>query len=32
MGADVLFDCELGPDAADGTTQPDVEPAITRVI
>jgi diaminohydroxyphosphoribosylaminopyrimidine deaminase/5-amino-6-(5-phosphoribosylamino)uracil reductase len=32
MGADVLFDCELGPDAADGTSQPDVEPAITRVI
>ena len=32
MGADVLFDCELGPDATDGTNQPDVEPAITRVI
>jgi len=32
MGADVLFDCELGPDATDGIRQPDVEPAITRVI
>jgi diaminohydroxyphosphoribosylaminopyrimidine deaminase / 5-amino-6-(5-phosphoribosylamino)uracil reductase len=32
MGADVLFDCELGADAADGTNQPDVHPAITRVI
>ena len=32
MGADVLFDCELGPDATDGTSQPDVAPPITRVI
>ena len=32
MGADVLFDCELGPDATDGTSQPDVQPPITRVI
>jgi len=32
MGADVLFDCELGPDATDGTNQPDVHPPITRVI
>ena len=32
MGADVLFDCELGPDATDGTNQPDVQPPITRVI
>ena len=32
MGADVLFDCELGPAAADGTSQPDVAPPITRVI
>jgi diaminohydroxyphosphoribosylaminopyrimidine deaminase/5-amino-6-(5-phosphoribosylamino)uracil reductase len=32
MGADVLFDCELGPDATDGTTQPDVDPPIARVI
>ena len=32
MGADVLFDCELGPDATDGTNQPEMQPAITRVI
>jgi riboflavin-specific deaminase-like protein len=32
MGADVLFDCELGPDATDGTNQPDLQPPITRVI
>jgi diaminohydroxyphosphoribosylaminopyrimidine deaminase / 5-amino-6-(5-phosphoribosylamino)uracil reductase len=32
MGADVLFDCELGPDATDGTNQPDVHPPIARVI
>jgi diaminohydroxyphosphoribosylaminopyrimidine deaminase/5-amino-6-(5-phosphoribosylamino)uracil reductase len=32
MGADVLFDCELGADATDGTNQPDVQPPITRVI
>jgi diaminohydroxyphosphoribosylaminopyrimidine deaminase/5-amino-6-(5-phosphoribosylamino)uracil reductase len=32
MGADVLFDCELGPDATDGTNQPDIHPPITRVI
>jgi riboflavin-specific deaminase-like protein len=32
MGADVLFDCELGPDATDGTSQPDVQPPIARVI
>jgi diaminohydroxyphosphoribosylaminopyrimidine deaminase/5-amino-6-(5-phosphoribosylamino)uracil reductase len=32
MGADVLFDCEIGPDATDGTSQPDVQPPIARVI
>jgi diaminohydroxyphosphoribosylaminopyrimidine deaminase/5-amino-6-(5-phosphoribosylamino)uracil reductase len=32
MGADVLFDCELGPDATGGASQPDVQPPITRVI
>ena len=32
MGADVLFDCELGADGSDGSTQPDVQPSITRVI
>jgi riboflavin-specific deaminase-like protein len=32
MGADVLFDCELGPEASDGASQPDVQPPITRVI
>jgi len=31
MGADVLFDCELGSDASD-TPIPPNEPAITRVI
>jgi diaminohydroxyphosphoribosylaminopyrimidine deaminase/5-amino-6-(5-phosphoribosylamino)uracil reductase len=32
MGADVLFDCELGPDATDGASQPEIQPPITRVI
>jgi diaminohydroxyphosphoribosylaminopyrimidine deaminase / 5-amino-6-(5-phosphoribosylamino)uracil reductase len=32
MGADVLFDCELGSDRADGNSQPDVQPPIARVI
>ena len=32
MGADVLFDCEIGPDGNNATTQPDPQPAITRVI
>jgi riboflavin-specific deaminase-like protein len=32
MGADVLFDCELGSDAGDATSQAAAEPAITRVI
>jgi diaminohydroxyphosphoribosylaminopyrimidine deaminase/5-amino-6-(5-phosphoribosylamino)uracil reductase len=35
MGADVLFDCELGPEANDrngSDNQPDVRPPITRVI
>jgi len=31
MGADILFDCELGSDASDGAISSD-EPAITRVI
>ena len=31
MGADVLFDCELGSDASD-TPIPPNEPPITRVI
>jgi diaminohydroxyphosphoribosylaminopyrimidine deaminase / 5-amino-6-(5-phosphoribosylamino)uracil reductase len=32
MGADVLFDCEIGPDATEGASQPDVHPAIARII
>jgi diaminohydroxyphosphoribosylaminopyrimidine deaminase/5-amino-6-(5-phosphoribosylamino)uracil reductase len=32
MGADVLFDCELGTDASDGPSLPDGQPSITRVI
>ena len=32
MGADVLFDCEIGPDRTDGISQPDAQPPITRVI
>jgi diaminohydroxyphosphoribosylaminopyrimidine deaminase / 5-amino-6-(5-phosphoribosylamino)uracil reductase len=32
MGADVLFDCEIGPDGNNATTQPDPQPPITRVI
>jgi riboflavin-specific deaminase-like protein len=32
MGADMLFDCELGADASDGSNQPELEPPITRVI
>ena len=32
MGADVLFDCELGTDASDGPSLPDAQPSITRVI
>jgi diaminohydroxyphosphoribosylaminopyrimidine deaminase/5-amino-6-(5-phosphoribosylamino)uracil reductase len=32
MGADVLFDCELGPDGNAGEHQPDVQPPILRVI
>jgi diaminohydroxyphosphoribosylaminopyrimidine deaminase/5-amino-6-(5-phosphoribosylamino)uracil reductase len=32
MGGDVLFDCEIGPDGNNASSQPDREPAITRVI
>ncbi len=32
MGADVLFDCELGPDAIGGAAPPEGQPPITRVI
>ena len=32
MGADVLFDCEIGPDGNNASTQSDPQPAITRVI
>jgi len=32
MGADVLFDCELGPDGDADTAEPDGLPPITRVI
>jgi riboflavin-specific deaminase-like protein len=32
MGADVLFDCELGAGASEGAQQPPREPPITRVI
>ena len=31
MGADVLFDCEIGPDG-NNAAQPDPQPPITRVI
>jgi diaminohydroxyphosphoribosylaminopyrimidine deaminase/5-amino-6-(5-phosphoribosylamino)uracil reductase len=32
MGADVLFDCELGPDGNHAMNPPDQQPPITRVI
>jgi riboflavin-specific deaminase-like protein len=32
MGADVLFDCELGADASDAAKQPSPDPSIVRVI
>ena len=32
MGADVLFDCEIGPDGNNAATQADPHPPITRVI
>jgi riboflavin-specific deaminase-like protein len=32
MGADVLFDCELGVDASDAAKQPSPDPSIMRVI
>jgi diaminohydroxyphosphoribosylaminopyrimidine deaminase / 5-amino-6-(5-phosphoribosylamino)uracil reductase len=32
MGADVLFDCEIGSDGNNAATQPDPHPPITRVI
>ena len=32
MGADVLFDCEIGPDGNDAIVQHDPRPPITRVI
>jgi riboflavin-specific deaminase-like protein len=32
MGADVLFDCEIGPDGNNATSQSDLHPPITRVI
>ena len=32
MGADVLFDCEIGPDGNNATSQSDPQPPITRVI
>lgn len=32
MGPDVLFDCEIGPDANDSASQRDPQPPITRVI
>jgi diaminohydroxyphosphoribosylaminopyrimidine deaminase/5-amino-6-(5-phosphoribosylamino)uracil reductase len=32
MGADVLFDCEIGPDGNNVTSQSDPQPKITRVI
>jgi riboflavin-specific deaminase-like protein len=32
MGADVLFDCEIGPDGNNAAPPPDPHPAITRVI
>ncbi len=32
MGADVLFDCEIGPDGNNATNQSDPQPPIARVI
>jgi riboflavin-specific deaminase-like protein len=32
MGADVLFDCEIGPDGNNAATASDPQPPITRVI
>jgi riboflavin-specific deaminase-like protein len=32
MGADVLFDCEIGPDGNNATVPPEPQPPITRVI
>ena len=32
MGPDVLFDCEIGPDGNDATSQPGPQPPIARVI
>jgi diaminohydroxyphosphoribosylaminopyrimidine deaminase/5-amino-6-(5-phosphoribosylamino)uracil reductase len=32
MGADVLFDCEIGPNGNTATSQSDPQPPITRVI
>jgi diaminohydroxyphosphoribosylaminopyrimidine deaminase/5-amino-6-(5-phosphoribosylamino)uracil reductase len=32
MGADVLFDCEIGPDGNNAAIQPEPQPPITRVI
>jgi riboflavin-specific deaminase-like protein len=32
MGADVLFDCEIGPDGNNVANQPDQQPPIIRVI
>jgi riboflavin biosynthesis pyrimidine reductase len=32
MGADVLFDCQLGVDASDAANQPSPDPSIMRVI
>jgi diaminohydroxyphosphoribosylaminopyrimidine deaminase/5-amino-6-(5-phosphoribosylamino)uracil reductase len=32
MGADVLFDCEIGPDGNNASSQSDPQPPITRVI
>jgi hypothetical protein len=32
MGADMLFDCEVGAGSTAGTDQPTPDPPITRVI
>ena len=32
MGADVLFDCEIGPDGNNASIQSDPQPPIIRVI
>ena len=32
MGADVLFDCEIGPDGNNASSQSEPQPRITRVI